>query len=311
MLYTSIRSKRRISGGLLALAAVSALALSACSSQTSQSEEPAASASFDQALHDALPQTVQDSGVLRLGSPTTNAPFITKPADKVEGLIPDLAAAVGERLGVSVEFVDTPFPGLVPALESGRVDALWTVMNDTVEREQTLELVDWIRTDSGFLVIKGNPLDLQVIEDFCGNTAGTLRGSAQAELLEKTSAECVAAGKPGIEIKLYDDMGSGQTQLRSGNLDGYLGGTVPLKYLASQVDNGDAFEVMVTTYLGGVFGIAVPKGETAFAEALVAALQQVEADGTYADILDRYAAESGALANDEFQINGIGAGAFA
>lgn len=293
--------------------ALSALALAGilagCSAGAAAEPAPTASAAFDQELHDALPQSVRDSGVLRLGSPTTNAPYITKPAGEAEGLIPELADAVGEVLGVKIEIVETPFPGLVPALGAGRIDAIWSVMNDTVEREQTLDLIDWIRTDSAFLIPAGNPGDVTGIADLCGRSAGTLRGSAQAALLDEQSATCVTDGEKPIEVLLYDDMGAGQTQLRSGKLDAYFGGTVPLKYLAAQVDGGKAFEVAEETYLGGVFGIAVEKGDE-LAAPLLAALKATEESGAYGEILDRYQAGNDALGADEFQLNGIGAGAF-
>lgn len=311
MTYPAPRT-RALSRTLILGAAALALALTGCSAPQPESETGSAQAALpaNAELHAALPASVQESGVLRLGSPTTNAPYITKPTTDVEGLIPELAAAVGEVLGVEVEFVDTPFPGLVPALGAQRIDAIWTVMNDTAEREETMQMVDWIKSDSGFLVTAGNPDQLNRIEDFCGHAAGTLRGSAQAELLEATSADCAAAGKSPIEIKLYEDMGAGQTQLRSGNLAGYFGGTVPLRYLASQVDGGTAFEVMDQTYLGGVFAIAVPLEDTEFANALVAALAEVEAAGAYGEILDAYEAGADALSSEEFQVNGVGAGAF-
>lgn len=310
MTYTFTRGIRR-TAPLVLVAAGLAVALAGCSGSSAgdAAPDPAASDAFNQELHDALPQSVQDAGVLKLGSPTTNAPYITKPAGEAEGMIPELATSVGEVLGVRVEIVETPFPGLVPALEANRIDAIWSVMNDTVEREKTLDMVDWIRTDSAFLVPAGNPKAISGIEDLCGANAGTLRGSAQAALLEEQSKTCAADGEKPVSILLYDDMGAGQTQLRAGKLDAYFGGTVPLTYLASQVDGGKAFEVAEKTYLGGVFAIAVEKGDP-LAQSLLEALKEIEASGEYGKILASYDAQNDALTAEEFQLNGIGAGAF-
>lgn len=310
-----IRSSKNNKIQLAVVATSLALAITGCGGSASSEADSAPEANevksqLDQKLHDSLPDEIKQAGKIRIGSPTSSAPYITKPGNDVVGLIPDLAEEVGTVLGVEMEFVETPFPGLIPGLQANRLDVAWTTMNDTVEREEVLDFVNWIRTSAGFMVPAGNPHQISGIEDLCGLKAGTLRGSGQAKLLEEQTAKCQEEGQPAIDIKLYDDSGSAQAQLRSKQVDTFFGENTSLKYISEQVDGGKVFEVAEKTYLGGAFGIAVPKEQPELASALEQALKTVEGNGAYGAILEEYAAEGDALTQEEFQINGVGAGAF-
>lgn len=301
-----------------AIAVVSSLAIALTACGGAGSTAPAAAgtkatevkSTFDQKLHDSLPESVKQAKKLRIGSPTNNAPFITKPSGDAVGLIPDLAHEVGEVLGIETEFIETPFPGLIPAMQAKRLDIAWTNMNDTPTREQTLNFVNFLHTSAAFMIAKGNPKNINSIEDLCGAKAGTVRGSGQATLMEDQSGKCTQSGKPAVDIKLYDDLATGQAQLASKQIDAFFGEKGSMVYIASKVDNGKAFEVVGKTYLGGVFGIAVPKDEPELADTLMAALKAVEANGAYTETLKKYNLSEDALTATEIQINGVGAGAF-
>lgn len=310
-----MKNHPRFHVGLMATAgfAALALALGGCSSSGNDPEPTETSSGGSTgSLADMLPDEIKDAGVLKLGSPVTNPPYIFKPdGTNLEGIFPELANAVGEELGVEIEFVETAFPGLVPALQANRVDALWTVMNDTVEREETLDFVDYIKTSSSMMVLKGNPKGIKGIEDLCGNIGATLRGALQIPLMEEQSTKCTDAGKEPVEILLYDAMDEGLTQLRAGKFDAYFGGTVPFTYIAATADGGETFEVVKDAeYLGGAFGVVTEKQDTQLRDAILAALQEIERKGTYGEVLKKYDAESSALTADEMIINGKGAGAF-
>lgn len=287
------------------------VALVGCSgnAETPTTETPSSTAGpFDQALHDSLPDSIKAAGEIKAGSPTQNAPYISLDGTTPVGIIPGLAEEVGKVLGVKVTFVGMAFPGLVPALQAKKVDILWTVMNDNAEREKTLDFVNFIRTTSSMVVQKGNPKGINSIADLCGNSIGTLRGSEQAALVEEQNTKCLADGKPAIDLKLYDDGGVVQTQLRAGQIDASFRGTAAANYAVAQGESTDV--VKGETYLGGAFGIAVPKTETALSAALQAAIKKTVESGAYLEVLTKFSDAVDALTVDEILINGVGAGKF-
>lgn len=309
----NLRNKTRHLVVATVVAASMSVALVGCSNSAgtpvSTDKTPTAAAGpFDQALHDSLPEAIKAAGEIKAGSPTQNAPYIFLDGTTPAGIIPGLAEEVGKVLGVKVTFVDMKFPGLVPALQSQKIDIIWSVMNDNPEREKTLDFVNFIRTSSSLVVPKGNPKGIKSISDLCGNSIGTLRGSEQSALVETQNTKCTAAGKAAIDLKLYDDGGVVQTQLRAGQIDASFKGTAAANYAVAQGDETDV--IKGETYLGGAFGIAVPKTETDLSAALQAAIKKTVESGAYLKILTQFSDSGDALTAEQILINGVGAGKF-
>lgn len=76
-----------------------------------------------------------DPGVLRVGLDPTYPPFETRDsAGELTGVSVDLARAIGSRMGRRVEFIPMDFQGLLPALQSSKIDAIISSMTATPER---------------------------------------------------------------------------------------------------------------------------------------------------------------------------------
>lgn len=291
------------------------LALAGCGSSGeaaslsgSKAQNTQITSDYDPAIRDLLPKKTLDSGTLRVGVTTTNPPFSLKQDQELVGVVPELAAELEGLTGVNVDFVETAFPGLVPALQADRIDVIWTLLTDTVEREEALNIVPYMRISSSLLVPKDNPESLQTLDDLCGANVANLRGAIHIGYLEEQSQKCIGDGKPEIRVSLYDDSGQAQTQLRAGKVDAYFGFRAPLQYVAAKVDDGNAFTVLDGKYKGGYLGLAVPKEQVELAEALRAALTATVESGAYTDILERHNVDDEALSADEITVNGITSG---
>lgn len=306
---TTLGRSMAVTAGLVALA----LGLSACgAANTGQPADAAAqtSSAMDQSLHDALPESIKSSGTLRIGATTTNPPYSSRTTGEMEGLVPELAHEVGAVLGVKVEFEGMPFPGLIPALQADRIDAIWTIMVDTAEREKTLDFVSYMANTSAFLVNEGNPKKISAVEDLCGAKIALIRGFLQIPIVEKQSEKCVADGKPAVDTLIYDDSASAQTQMRAGKADAFFGGGVALRAIAAKVDGGKTFDVVGSISVGAdVLGIGLPKEENDLAETVQAALRKVVENGAYDEIMAKNHATEDAYTADEILVNAVGSGA--
>jgi polar amino acid transport system substrate-binding protein len=69
-----------------------------------------------------VPGDIQSAGVIQVASDATYPPFESVRDGVVVGLEPDLAKAIGDVLGVRVEFVNSSFDAIIPSLaaKSGR-----------------------------------------------------------------------------------------------------------------------------------------------------------------------------------------------
>ena len=137
---------------------------------------------------------------IKAGSITNSPPMISYAADgtTLQGAIVDLAAAMSKQMGRTIAFESIPFKGLLPAMEAKRIDITFTLMNDTPEREQVIDFVDFFNLGTTLLIRKGNPEHVESLETLCGKTVSTVQGSTQVALVDETNARCRAAGKAPI-----------------------------------------------------------------------------------------------------------------
>lgn len=290
-----------------ALALGAAMTLSSCAGSATPNNQAkadsAAQLQLNEQIRSQLPQQVLDSGKLTFGTTANNAPFSMKPGDELEGMLPELGAELSSVLGVEVVLEPMAFPGLVPAMEAGRIDGIWTLMTATEDREKSMDMLSYMKNSNGFMTLSDAP-PLESVEDLCTLRLSTVRGGTIQEMLEQIADDCAAAGHQRPQISYFDDRGAGQTQLRAGRVDTFAGITVPLRYVAEQVDNGTVFTISDLELQGGAQAFALPKGGAdELGVALQAAFQELVSSGRYEQILTEYGAQNEALTAEQIVFN--------
>lgn len=246
------------------------------------------------AIFVAAPSRAADE--IAAGSITNSPPMIAYAADgtTLQGMIVDLAAAMSKQMGRTIVFKPMAFNALIPALEAKNIDIAFTTMNDTPEREQVLDFVDFFNLGTKLLVKKGNPEKVESLETACGKTVSTVQGSTQIKLAEDMSAACTKAGKQPITIMQYAQPADARLQVQTGRVAAFLGNSPVMVYLAKTAGDGMIFDVVANReYQPVPIGIAVPKWNTALRDRLKASLDALIADGTYLKILQKHGVESG------------------
>lgn len=235
---------------------------------------------------------------IKAGSITNSPPMISYAADgtTLQGAIVDLAAAMSKQMGRTIAFESIPFKGLLPAMEAKRIDITFTLMNDTPEREQVIDFVDFFNLGTMLLIRKGNPEHVESLETLCGKTVSTVQGSTQVALVDETNAKCRAAGKAPIENLQYAQPSDARLQVQTGHVAAFLGNTPVMVYLAKTAGDGTIFDVVRGhEYQPVPLGIGVAKSNTPLRDALKKSLDALIADGTYRRILEKHGVESGAV----------------
>ena len=291
---------------LAAVAVTAALILtSACSKDSkpnagSTTATSAATASTTASLFSKLPAAIQSSKNLKVGSDIEYAPieFYKEGTQQVQGLDWDIAQALGQKLGITVSFVDdTDFAGIIGALQAGRFDIVMSSMNDTAERRgKGVDFIDYFKAGSSILVQKGNPKAIKVVDDLCGTTVSVQKGTTQdTDILTPQVAKCQTA-KKALNVLRFEKDTDALQQVKNGRAVADLEDFPVAAYNAQTSGAGKDFDV-VTGQVGdiGSYGIAVPSNNAALRDALQGALKAVIADGTYATILATWSVAAGAL----------------
>lgn len=253
------------------------------------------STKMDAKLNAMLPAKLKEAGKIRVASNVEYPPFEYYDTDNVTiiGLDKDFAEAIGQKLGVKLEFENMSFDAIIPALAANRYDMAMSAMTDTEERRKKVDFVDYFTSGGGFLVKKGNPKNIHRLTDLCGVTAAIDKGTTEIEDAKKASDDCVKAGKPEVNAKVLPGTSKIVLALQSGRVDVAMIDTSAGAYI-SQQHKGE-FEIPDTSYAPRPYGLVVPKGSDELTKALQATVQSLIDEGTYGKILAKWGQEVGAI----------------
>lgn len=129
--------------------------------------------------------------VLKMGTSADYAPFEyidTAKGNEIIGFDVDLAKMITKELGYEFEIVDMDFTGLIPALQSGKVDFVLAGMTPTKERKKSVDFSDVYYVSRNMIVSKKGS-GIKTVEDLKGKTVGVQTGSIQegeAQKIAKT-----------------------------------------------------------------------------------------------------------------------------
>jgi His/Glu/Gln/Arg/opine family amino acid ABC transporter permease subunit len=221
---------------------------------------------------------VKSSGVLRVGTEGVYSPFSYHDAATGElvGYDVDVAKAVADKLGVKVEFVETPWDSMFAALEANRFDVVANEVTINDERKAKYDLSEPYSVGEGVIVTRADDNSIKSLADLKGKVAAENATSNWSEIARKAGARVEAVEGFTQAIKL----------LNQGRVDVVVNDSIAVyAYLAETDDK--------TVKIAGNVG---EKSEQGFAARknsgllpdLNKALDELRDDGTLAEISQKY-----------------------
>jgi polar amino acid transport system substrate-binding protein len=285
-----------------ALLAGAALLAAGCASNPAASSGAGGSASASSTgssdPKSLVPADVKAKGTLTVAADASYAPneFFDTDGKTIIGMDPDLAKALGQELGLNVTLQNVTFDSILPGMAAGKYDLGMSSFTDNKQREQTVDFVTYFSAGSSLIVKTGNPEGLKPNDlSLCGKTLAVEKGTVQeSDDVPGDSKACTTAGKAAIKLLSFDDQNGANLALSSGRADGVLADSPVAAYAAKQ--SGGKFVLSGEPYGTAPYGIAVPKG-TGMANAVLAALKALMADGTYTQIMTKWGIQDGAITN--------------
>ncbi|MCX5233318.1 ABC transporter substrate-binding protein [Streptomyces sp. NBC_00233] len=250
-------------------------------------------------LFSKLPKKYQDAGVIKVGTDAAYAPMEYEEGGKIVGIDPDIAAALGQELGVTFVFTSGTFDGLISSLNTGRQDIVMAAMSDTKARQQGLDdkgervgkgvdFIDYFNSGVSLLIKKGNPEKVMSLDDLCGKKVAVQRGTIYQDTFKAQATKCEKDAKGTLTIEAFDTDAEAQTRVKSGGAVADLNDYPVAAYIAKTADGGNDFEVAGGQTDAGPFGIAVDKDNTQLRDALQEALNAVIKSGAYKKVLEKW-----------------------
>lgn len=278
-----------------------ALALSACGGGTTSDGTESASAvpsvSADEALAAKVPAEIKSSGTLSFGTDASYAPseFIAEDGSTIVGFDVDLGKAIAAKLGLNGEFENSSFDSLIVGVQNGKYDSAMSSFTINPERLKQVNMVSYFDAGTAWAVATGNPAAVE-IENACGKTVAVQKATVQVDDIEAKNTACTDGGKPAINIQQYNLQSDATTAVVSGKADAMLADSPVIAYAVKQ---SGKLEQLGDIYGTAPYGVAIPKQELEFADAIAGAVNALIADGTYQAILDQWGVGNGAITKSE------------
>jgi polar amino acid transport system substrate-binding protein len=297
----------RIKLGMVA-ASVAALALSACGSSSLSGEPgggaaPSVSVSENVDLASKLPESIKSAGVIKIGVDASYAPneFLAADGKTVEGFDVDLFNAVASKFGVKTEWQPADFGSIITGVNSKKYDMGISSFTINDERKKQVDMVSYFNAGTQWATQAGNPKGVDP-DNACGKNIAVQSNTVQE--MEDLPVRQKKCGSNKINILSYKDQSQATAAVVSGKADAMLADSPVVAYAVKQ--SGGKVEALGDIYEAAPYGYVLPKGETEFGQAIVEALKQLDQEGAYKSILEKWGLEQGAIS--DFAVNPPSAG---
>lgn len=221
---------------------------------------------------------VRAAGVLRVGTEGVYSPFsYHDPATgELVGYDVDVAKAVAAKVGVRVEFVETPWDSIFAALEANRFDVVANEVTINAERKARYDLSVPYSVGEGVIVTRADDQAVKSLDDIKGKVAGETATSNWAQV----------ARDHGAKVEVVEGFTQAIKLLNQGRVDVVINDSIPVyAYLAETGDK--SVKIAANTGEKSEQGFAARKNSGLLPD-LNKALDALRADGTLASISQKY-----------------------
>ena len=199
------------------------------------------------------------------------------------GLHRELGDELSKRLCLEPKYENVQFEVQIPGLQAKRWDMINTGLFFTEERAGIMKLVPYKINSLAIIGPDGNPEGVESLDDLAGAVVGVEIAGFEEQKIREINDEQVAKGLEPMDIRVFNTYGETFLALGAGQVEAVFAGDEIGSYYERQGQ--------FTKMLSGLF----PGSPAAFAfddmklaEAIADALNAMQEDGTFDEIMDEY-----------------------
>lgn len=223
---------------------------------------------------------IEKTGKIKIGLCPEYPPFESVNAEgKMEGFDIDLATVIAKEMGLEVEFMNTPWEGLISGLNNGEFDLIMSAMSP----EEATAATDAVAMSEAYyrlndvIAVKSDNNDIETKKDLAGKVVGFQTGSAAEQSIAVLKKDGIA---PKTENP-YNRNSDAFTELANGRIDAVV---VSYPYAVTQSKEDHSFKVVNDAIQGSALVAIAIKGADDLIEKYNEALKKVKSDGRYQEI---------------------------
>lgn len=250
----------------------------ASADETAEAETPVEEAADEAEVAEAAESEALADGVLTVGTNAEFPPFeYVDDNGEADGFDMALCKAIGEKLGVEVKIENMEFASLVSSIGS-KIDIAAAGMTVTDERKESVDFSNPYYEAVQYVIVPADS-DIAAADDLKDKTIGVQLGTTGDFIAEEYTSN----------VAQYNKAVDAVNDLVNGKVDVVIIDKNPALVFETK------FEGKVKAIEGAQFGfeteeyaIALPKGDTALADAVNGAIDELKADGTFDELVKTY-----------------------
>jgi arginine/ornithine transport system substrate-binding protein len=232
------------------------------------------------------PNLAAQSKKIRIGVEGAYPPFSQiDPSGKLSGFDIDIANALCAEMKAECSLVQQAFDGMIPALQTKKIDAVIASMSITEERKRAVDFSDkYYHTPARFVMKKGAGLEATP-----AGLKGKKIGVQRATIHDRYATDFFKTSS----IVRYTKQDDAFLDLTAGRADAALVDIIAAQQGFLKTAQGKNFEFNGPVYddpkyFGVGAGVAMRKGDTALRTEFNRAIAAIRTNGVYKKIQDRY-----------------------
>ncbi len=216
----------------------------------------------------------------------TNASFppyeMTTDDGGYEGIDVEIATKIAEKLGLTLVVDDMEFSSVITSVQSGKEDMAMAGLTVSEERKQNVDFTDSYATGVQVIIVTDDS-PVATVDDLANVS---LIGCQEGTTGYIYCSDTVENGGYGEDhVVAYPNGATAVQALLDGKVDAVVIDNEPAKaYVAAN----EGIHILETEYVTEDYAIGVNKENPALREAINTALNELIADGTVQEIIDKY-----------------------
>lgn len=221
--------------------------------------------------------------VLVIGTDATYPPFeYVDEQGRIRGVSVALGEAIAQRLGKPVEFQNINFDGLIPALQTGRIDLIISSLTANEQRRKSIDFsVPYVKTGLAVLVAKDSSV----------RTAEDLKspGRKLAVRIATTGEQWCREHLPVAKLVALDTDAACVLEVVNGKVDAWVYDQVSvMNYHAKHAGRTRA---LLAPLREEVWAVGLRKGRDDLKTLVDEVIGRMKADGSFAKLADQHLAK--------------------
>lgn len=217
---------------------------------------------------------IEKSKPLIVGTNPEFAPFEYMDGDKIKGFDVELIGEIAKKLGKDIKFKSIQFDGLLPNLQSKKIDIIIAGLTATEERKKHVSFSKpYYVSQQSCIVKEGNS---KILEDYKGKKIGVVLGYTGDVFISKDSSYLVTR---------FSQASAAILALKASKVDAVILDEQPAKEYTTQNKNLEYFNIDAGKE---EYSIAVNKENIELCTKIDEALEELKSDGTYQKLYSKY-----------------------